>query len=176
MTSEIGHVPTSLLDDDRAGSGIPRLQIKFPEPIEPSGGYVTQIERCGAQPAHGARLRHEFPEETDKFWNPLLDVVGKACHEEGFHQYRLVRDMDRAPVQKCPNPALADKELFARGIVNCANYSLALDFERERRTEDRQAVRVVRGAIDRIEDPAVGCPCRSCILSKLFSQNGVVGK
>ena len=43
--AEVGHHPSGLADDERAGGGIPRLQVQFPEAIKPSASNVAKIER-----------------------------------------------------------------------------------------------------------------------------------
>ena len=84
--------------------------------------------------------------------------------------------MNRPPVQECAAAALGDEQLFPRGIVDGADLSLAVDLERQRRAEDRQAMRVVVRAVDRIEDPAVRRAARGRILAELFRKDGVIGK
>ena len=58
-----GHAPAGLLDDQRAGRHVPRLQVLLPERFEASGGDVTEVERRRAQPAHRARPSEEAAEE-----------------------------------------------------------------------------------------------------------------
>jgi len=43
--AEVGYDSACLADDERAGSGIPRLQVQFPEAIKPSASNVAKIER-----------------------------------------------------------------------------------------------------------------------------------
>ena len=43
--TEIGYDSARLADDERAGSGIPRLQVQFPEAIKPSASNVSKIKR-----------------------------------------------------------------------------------------------------------------------------------
>ena len=56
-----------------------------------------------------------------------------------------------APFSRAPAPALGGEQLLARRIVDGGDLDAAVDLERERRAENRQAVRVVRGAVERVE-------------------------
>ena len=64
------------------------------------------------------------------------------------------RDAQRRAVQERAAAALGGEQLLAIRIVDGRDLGDAVDFERERRAEDRQAVRVVGRAVDRIEHPA----------------------
>ena len=58
-----------------------------------------------------------------------------------------------------------------------ATTGCAVDFERQRRAENRQAVRVVRRAVDGIEHPAVMRNlARRTAGAELFTEHGMVGE
>ena len=44
VTSQCGDAATGLLDDQRAAGDVPRLQIAFPEAVEPSRGDIAEID------------------------------------------------------------------------------------------------------------------------------------
>src|SRR5262249_27711657 len=57
-----------------------------------------------------------------------------------------------------------------------ADYRLAVDLERQRRAENRKAMGVIVGTVDRIEHPAVRGALRGGLLTELFGENRVIGK
>ena len=121
----------------------------------PAGRDVAQIDRRRAQPAHGARLADERAEQADDLVDARVHVVGKAGDEHGVDQ--RVRAATRAaarPFRNAPPPRSAVNSSLRVGIVDGGDLGDAVDLERERRAEDRQAVREVGRAVDRIEDPA----------------------
>ncbi len=67
-----------------------------------------------------------------------------------------VRDTRRgAPFSHAPTPRSAVKSSWRFGIEDRADDRLAVDLERQRRAEDRDAVREVGGAVERVEHPSV---------------------
>ena len=82
-----------------------------------------------------------------------MDVVRKAGDEQCIDQSRGRRNRQRPSVDIRSVPSLRSKQLVARRVVDCADFSAAVYLEPERRAEDRKAVGVIRGAIERVEDP-----------------------
>ena len=58
-----GDAAARLLDDQRAGGDVPRLEVLFPERVEAAGRDVAQIERRRPEPAHRARAAEERAEQ-----------------------------------------------------------------------------------------------------------------
>ena len=82
-----------------------------------------------------------------------------------------------APFSHAPCAALGREQLPPRRVVDRADRDRAVDFERERRTEDRQAVRIVGRAVDRVEYPAErrrGLAVAARL--ELLAQHDVIGK
>src|SRR5688500_13217365 len=140
------NAPAGFLDNERAGSHIPGFQVLFPEAIESSSRDVTEVERGRTQPPDGTRTPKERAEEGDEIARLLMHVVGEAGHEQRIDQYGRFRDRDGAPVHECALAALGGEELMAGWIVNGGHLCAAVNLESKRRAEDRQPVRVVRGA------------------------------
>src|ERR1700732_2921156 len=61
LTCKIADFAAGLLNQERAGRGIPRLQAEFPEAIEATGGYASKMERGGAIAAHAVRALRKIP-------------------------------------------------------------------------------------------------------------------
>ena len=89
-------------------------------------------------------------------------------------QRRRVRHADRLAVAPGADAAFGREQLLAVRIVDRARDGLAVDLERHRGAEDRNAVRVVGGAVERVEHPAVaGAGAR---LPHLLGEHVVIGK
>ena len=65
------------------------------------------------------------------------------------------RDVQRRAVQARAPAPLGREQLPPAGVVDGCHLETAVDLERQRGAEDRQAVGEVGGAVQRIEDPAV---------------------
>ena len=87
-----------------------------------------------------------------------------------------MRHAQRLAVQKGAAAPLRGEQFLAGRIVDRRNLGHAVDLERERRAEDRQAVREVRGPVDRIEHPARARPARSAAPPISSREHLVIGK
>src|SRR6185437_10505095 len=103
----------SFLDDERAGSDIPRLQMLLPERFEAAGGDIAEIERLGAEASHCACAAQEVPEQLDQFGPFLTHGVGKTGDEQRIDQRRRLRCAQRAPVEICALATLRREQLPA---------------------------------------------------------------
>ena len=74
--------PAGLLDDQRAAGDVPRLKPLLPEPVEPAGRDVAEIDRRRTEPPHGARAADERREQADDLVARAVHVVGKAGDEQ----------------------------------------------------------------------------------------------
>ena len=83
-----------------------------------------------------------------------MHVVRKPGDEQRVDERGGRRHAHRLAVETRAAAALGREELLAIGIVDRGDFGLAVDLERQRGAEDRQPVRVVGGAVERIEDPA----------------------
>ena len=83
--------------------------------------------------------------------------------------------MKRTTVEERAAATLGREKFLPCRIVDGADLRDAVDLECERRAENRHAVRVVRRAVDRIEDPA--WPRRAGRRPAQFlGEDGVIGK
>ena len=63
-TAHARDLPTRLLDDERAGRGIPRSELLFPKSVEAPAGDVAQVQGSGTVSPDRARRTHETLEQT----------------------------------------------------------------------------------------------------------------
>ena len=167
-----------LLDDERAGGDIPGLKLHLVERVDTPAGDVAEIDRGGSQAPDCAGTADERLEQPHQFTGILVHAVMKSGDQQRIDQrVRGGRHADRKSVQPRALPALCGEQLAAVRVVDGADGKLAVDFERQRGAEDRQAVREVRGAVDRIEQPA---ELRGAValagFVELFAEHGVIGK
>ena len=43
---QIAQISTGLAYQNNSGGDVPRREAKFPEPVEPAGGNISQVEGC----------------------------------------------------------------------------------------------------------------------------------
>ena len=131
------------------------MQALLPEAVEPARRQVAEVERRGAEPPHRPRLGHEGAEQPDHLVDRLVHVVGEPGAEHRVDQRRGRGDAQRGAVEPGPGAPLGREELLAQRVVDRRHDRRAVDLEGQRRAEDRQAVRVVDRAVERVEHPAV---------------------
>ena len=61
-----GDAAAGLLDDQRAGGDVPRLEVLLPEAVEPARGDVAEVERGRPQPPHRARPPRNAPNSSTR--------------------------------------------------------------------------------------------------------------
>ena len=103
-------------------------------------------------------------------------VYGKPVTSSESTSRSFVDTVRRSPFSQAPRPRSAVNSSSRVGSYTAATVTVAVDLERERRAEDRQPVREVRRAVDRIEDPAVprGRP-RGARRAELLAEHVVIG-
>ena len=100
-------------------------------------------------------------------------LYGKPV-EQALVERGRVRDRERAVVDGRAVTALGHEELVPRGVVDDAEHHVALDLERDRDGEDRQAVRIVRRPVQGIDDPAA--PRAAGRRPRLLGEDGIAGE
>jgi hypothetical protein len=171
---EIRHPPARLFDQQVAGGLVPRLQRHFPESVETSRRDIRAIQRRAAEAADGLRFLEKADEALVTEVRILADVVRKAGDQHGFLDARSIGHPDLIIVEKRPASALGVEHFIAHRIVDHARDQFSIPLERDRDAEDREGVRVVRCAVQRIDDPSVrgGRIVRAAFLA----ENAVIGK
>ncbi len=174
-TRHIGDASAGLGHYQRPAGDIPRLEVAFPEPVHPSGRDVAQIDGRRSKPPDGARPPDERAEQADDLVHPIVHVVGKAGDEHRIHQIARGRHADWPAVEKRTGFPLRREQLVARGVVHGRDLGDTIDLERERRAEDRQPVRKVGRAVDRVEHPARTAGDR-LVPAQFLGQHAVIRK
>ena len=100
--AEIADEAARLAHQQAARSGVPRLKIGFPEPVEPSGGDPRKVERSGPEPADASDLR------PDGFVNPApsrgfaVPLVGMPVATSASPRLRRAETRNRADCSHAP--------------------------------------------------------------------------
>src|SRR2546428_8291182 len=142
-----------LFDHQRGRGHVPRMQPFLPEPVEPSASHVSQIERRRTVAAHGLRVHDEVRKMARKF-SPLAYVVGKTGAEQRAGKIPDCGNVNAAPVERRALSALGREEFFAYRVVNRAQLQSSFVLQSNRNAKAGVAMRVVRGAVERVDDPA----------------------
>ncbi len=79
----------------------------------------------------------------------------QAAGDDGVGEMLAAGDADAVVVQKGAFAFFGDEQVFADRIVDQAGDDHAFALERDRNGEMRNAVQEIRGAVERIDDPAV---------------------
>ena len=79
-----------------------------------------------------------------------------------------------APLRSAPRAARGGEHLVADGVDHHADDDLAVDLGGDRHVEAGEAVEVVGGAVERVDDPAHAAACPA-VLAALLAEDAVVG-
>ena len=127
----------------------------LPEPIEPAGGDIAEIECCRSQPAYRPGARYERPKQTDDFVGRLMHIVRKTGAQQGVNEVGASRHCERGTIETGPTAPLRHEQLLPAWVEHDTQLDLAIDLQRQRATEDGQTVCIVHGPVDRVEHPAI---------------------
>src|SRR5207253_988384 len=123
---------------------------------------------------HGARAHGERRVLLQVVVGVGADVVGEAGDEQAQVERRRRRHRETRVVERRAGAALADEELVAARIVDDAELDDAVALETDADGVDGQAVRVVRRAVERIDDPAPAGAARAS--AAFLGEDAVVGE
>src|ERR1700758_2517424 len=106
---EAADFASRLFNDQRARRRIPRIQIEFPEAIEPPAGHAAQIERRRSRAPYTVGAQRDLVIEIDVgILVPL--VAGEAGGHQAFLQLRYLRHANRLAIQLRASPLLRRKK------------------------------------------------------------------
>ena len=88
-------LPSRLFHDQHTCRSVPRIEVKFPEALEPSRGNIAEIERRRSRPSHAMRTQSELVIKINiRILVPLL--AGKAGRDQTLSQTCRRRDVNRS--------------------------------------------------------------------------------
>ena len=149
------------------------MQRELPEPVEAAAGDVGEVEGRGAGAAHRLRAFDEACEELEVVDFGVVDVVAEAGGEEGPSKLALRRDVDGPTVEGGPAAPGRREELVLHGVVHDADLADPVPLDADRDREVGKAVRVVRRAVERVDDPQEAA--RPRLPGGLLAYDGIVG-
>lgn len=79
---EPGDPAARFLHDEHCGRRIPRMEIQFPESVEPAARDIAHVERGRTRPPYGPGALEKADETVDVIIPRLFHVIGKAGGEE----------------------------------------------------------------------------------------------
>src|SRR5690606_23939238 len=151
----VGDEPSGFADHQHARTHVPGRQRVLPETVEAAGRHVGEVERGGAEPANAGNLSHHVL-EVDQ--GPAMVASVEMRNSGADHRVGepAAGGHSHAPVvQERPAAALGRVEFVHRRIEDHAGNQLPLPLERNGDGEYRNAVQEIRGAVERINQPAV---------------------
>ena len=171
---EIRDSPAGLLDHEHSRGRVPRADPQFPVTVEPPRRHVAEVEHRGAHASHALTAQAERGELGQVVARRLPDVVGEPRGHQALVQRGRLRHGQALAVPAGAPPAPGHEAFVEVGIVHHPEPRLAIHLEGDGDAEDGDAVGVVGGAVQRIDDPAAaGRPTQG---PALLGENGVPGK
>src|SRR6266536_1726170 len=153
---EIGDETAGLAYQQQPRSHVPGRKIAFPIAVEPSRGHPGEIERGRSESPQSADLalyRRDLVAELRK-------IAAPAMRQPAGHDRIVEPTARRHPqasiVHECAFAALGSVKLVGRRIVDEPGDDGAVARQRDRDRELRHAVQEIGGAVERIDDPAMG--------------------
>ncbi len=151
----VGHPAPRLTDQQRPRRDVPGREPLLPEPVEPAGRDVGQVERGGAGTADAADAARRPARTGPRYSSMPLDVLerkaGADQREPGIADRR-----DRQPALALPGAAAAaggvgDRSAGRRRSPPASSTPSTAAGDRYRIA--REIVQEVGGAVERIDDP-----------------------
>ncbi len=143
-------------DQQRTGRDIPRLQSQFPESVGASCRDVGEIERGRTGAANAATLTAECAEHRHVGIEMLCDVLERnAGRKQRIFEAMALADANTFAVELRAGAARRGEFLVAHRIDDHRMLQAVAVLQADRHREMRNAVQVVRGAVERIDDPRV---------------------
>ena len=169
-----GDASARLTHDQRTRCDVPWRQTAFPHAVEAAHGDVAQVQGRGAVAPDALCAHEELMEQRQVPFRELAHVVGETRHEQCILDRGDRADVDRLAVARRAPAGGGGEQLLAHRIVDraCGHRSVHLDADRD--AEERIVVREVRGAIERIADPAHPCIAATGVRTGLLGQDRVL--
>src|SRR5262245_46322920 len=171
LSTKICHQAARFLNHQTARRAVPRAEPQFPESIESSASDVAEVKRRGTYPAHGLRFERECVEivEVIPFAGSYVvrESGGQKTHPQGadFRYLNSLMVQERAQTPSC------GKNLLEIGVIDNSPLQLTVNLQPDRNAKNRQAVSIVGGAVERIDNPGERRSGR--FRMTLFGQNAV---
>ena len=154
--SIVGDEAAGFADQERTRRQIPRRKIALPIGIEPAGGDPGKIERRRAIAAQSGEMLLCRGDLVPGQTQIAAAQMRQAAGDDGIGKALARRDPDALVVEERALAALGDEELVVRRIIDDAGNDRARALKPDRHREMRNAVQEIGGAIERVDDPAVG--------------------
>src|SRR6266849_578836 len=153
---EIGDETAGLTHQQQPRSHVPRGKIAFPIAVEPPRGHPGEIERGRSEAPQSADLalyRRDLVTELRKIAAP---VMRQSAGQDGIAELPARRHPQAPIVHERAFAALAGVKLVRCRIVDEPGNDGAVARQRDGDCELRNAVQEIGGAVERVDDPAMG--------------------
>ena len=155
LAGKIAERAAGFRDDQRGRSDVPRFEFQFPESVEPAAGDVAKVERRRAAPPNALAASEKPSEESQIEIGVLAPIVGEARGEQRLVQFMDNGGSDRGFIQRRALSFDRSEALAPQRIVDQSDNDLAAELDGDRNRDLRVAVREIRRAVERVDDPAV---------------------
>src|SRR5438132_4717352 len=128
------------------------MQSFFPKSIEPATRYISEIQRGRAIATNRLRVHDEVCEVAREL-AAFAHVVGKSGAEQRAVQTSGSRNVHSMAVESDAVAALGGEQIVSQRIVNDSYFHSAFELQPNRNAKTRIAMRIICGAVQRIDDP-----------------------
>ena len=171
---QIADETAGLQDQQRAGRDVPRFQSQFPESVGATSRHVSEVERRRSGAADAAALRAERSQHRHVRLQMLRDILERdAGCEHRILESMPVADANPFAIQLRAGAARRRELFIANRIDDHRVFEATAILGADRHAEVRNPVKIVGGAVERIDDPRVfGAGERFAIF---LAENAVIG-
>src|SRR6266481_6625185 len=154
LAGEIGDHSAGFLHPQHPRRRVPGLQAKFPESFEAAGRDSAKIQGSRSVAPHAVRSKRETCVISDVRLLAAL-IRRKSCDEQARSQRVYLRNVYRFVVEVRAFATRRREHFSTHWIKNNADNRLAIFEQSDRDAEAWISVREIRGAIERIDVPAI---------------------
>ncbi len=151
---KIAHFAAGFFDKQDAGGGVPAIEAEFPEAVEAADGNGGEIEGGGAVAANTVGAEREVVIIVN-IRARLTLVNGETGAKEASRERGNFGDGDFLAIEGGAFATGGGEEFFINGIVDDAGDDSVAVSEGDGHAEAGIAVGKIRGAVERVDVPAV---------------------
>ncbi|EAU67323.1 hypothetical protein STIAU_7046 [Stigmatella aurantiaca DW4/3-1] len=167
---DLRHPPARLLHQQRPRANVPGLEAKLEEAVEAPGRHIGEVQRGAPRAADALSAADDAAEEAHGAFGPLAHVIGKPRAQQGPLHLRRLTGPQGPSVERGPLAPGRREELIQHRVVHHPSQHPLRPLHGQADAEMRDAVRVVRRPIQRIDEPP---KARALGDAALLGQDGV---
>ena len=167
---EVGNATACLSEDEKAGSNVIVIEVKFPEAFETTAGYVAQVEGGGTVSMHILQFRQETVDVGQIVVFPTGAQAGETSTENTLTEFGTWGDFNGYAIEVGAVIFFRFKEFVQNGSVDGGENGLAGFFSGYGNRKERHLMEKGGRTVDGIDHPAEFAAMN---LTTFFGKDGV---